>query len=566
MKKLRFIQYGGFLVMLASMMLGACNDKTKEGTYVTDPSIMLYTYMSERDTDLTEFAKIVNLTNFAPMLNAYGNYTIFAPCNAAVLEYYKQHGKKSIEDYTSQADIDTLTTVVKFCILTNKWYTSEFIEGNIADTTLTGDVLTTRFGDGGIQGIMVNDEARIIGRDIEPVQGDETNYRDKSNGVIHKLDKVLTPLFKTVAQTIENDSKLSIFSQALKETGLYDTLNIKYYMVDGVSKKYKATVFAETDSVFKLCGINSYDDLKNKYSSGDPTKKTDGLHKFMAYHIVGGSYFITEFSSGLLKTYNGVTMIEVSELKGVKRFNYNKGKFVTFDIKLSNNVSKNGVSHKIDTLMEVYTPPITDIYWEPYVVPEIIGTYKSASGSGIMNGTFNDGDISSIRWTPGVTLSYNYNTGQRNTYGDYLTIGGSFWVEFTTPLIPAGKYQVWMATKNGSNRAKVQCYWDGKVLGLPNDTRVLASQFKNTKTGQFLSSSPAMTDSVYITPYDLNFYPETSKYPKFTYTKSPVKTADYLRKKIATVTLTTTETHKFKVQTLIPGVFWFDFIWFIPTN
>ena len=128
----------------------------------------------------------------------------------------------------------------------------------------------------------------------------------------------------TVGYTIDSLPQYSIFTAALKLTGLYDSLNV--YQVKEftpprdtrdrnwtelfypVSSRNGFTLFAETDSVLRASGINSLDDLigfsKAAYgqasqwydylrekglavSTGtDYTNKLNTLNMFMAYHIL----------------------------------------------------------------------------------------------------------------------------------------------------------------------------------------------------------------------------------------------------------------------------------------
>lgn len=121
------------------------------------------------------------------------------------------------------------------------------------------------------------------------------------------------------------DAKTRLFSQALQETGLADTLRLywidykcpysgKYYYKPHVwsevawynTQRFRMfTVFAETDDVLAAQGINSLSDLKayakRVYDAvypedagvSDPKDRRNSLNRFVAYHILrhGSTYY-----------------------------------------------------------------------------------------------------------------------------------------------------------------------------------------------------------------------------------------------------------------------------------
>lgn len=106
------------------------------------------------------------------------------------------------------------------------------------DKTLSGDNLTIKAEEGGINAYYINNYARIIVKDQEAI-----------NGTLHKIDKVLNPVIETVWDLINND-RYSIFRDAIKECGLQEKLNQKErYFGETAIRDYK-TVFVVSDSIF----------------------------------------------------------------------------------------------------------------------------------------------------------------------------------------------------------------------------------------------------------------------------------------------------------------------------
>jgi hypothetical protein len=104
------------------------------------------------------------------------------------------------------------------------------------------------------------------------------------NGIIHVIDNVLTPSAYTVAKLLEQSAEYSIFTEALKETGYYDSLN-SATNTDGTQRWI--TLIAETNQALSDSGIVSYAALKAKYcNTGNPKNAADSLHLYVAYHIL----------------------------------------------------------------------------------------------------------------------------------------------------------------------------------------------------------------------------------------------------------------------------------------
>lgn len=154
------------------------------------------------------------------------------------------------------------------------------------------------------QYIIVNDDMPISINDVEKITYEADDQFEAS----------LLP------GRLANDPKTTIFSQALQLTGLADSL--RAYIYDDFDEyrdyfQYKSyvhsevawynknrfkqfTVFAETDSVFAVEGINNLDQLKSyakqvydeaypeDASVSDPTDRRNSLNRFVAYHILKG--------------------------------------------------------------------------------------------------------------------------------------------------------------------------------------------------------------------------------------------------------------------------------------
>jgi len=103
---------------------------------------------------------------------------------------------------------------VKLHLIQDTINTSSFTDGKLPQVTMLGQYLVTGVSNqSGVSSYTVNRQALVLQPNIS-----------LSNGIVHSIDHVLKAATKTVAQTIETNPEFSIFTQALKETGYYDSL------------------------------------------------------------------------------------------------------------------------------------------------------------------------------------------------------------------------------------------------------------------------------------------------------------------------------------------------------
>lgn len=124
-----------------------------------------------------DFSTLVSLLKKAGLVNALkksGNFTVFAPTNKAFAKLDKQ----LVEHLTSRKGLDDLKEILLYHVLPNK-ITSDQITGAATPQTLQGKNLCVYKRNGKVK---IND-GQVINADILA-----------SNGVIHVVDTVLTPL------------------------------------------------------------------------------------------------------------------------------------------------------------------------------------------------------------------------------------------------------------------------------------------------------------------------------------------------------------------------------------
>ena len=311
------------LTILLILALFACTDDIDKSNRYTFTGETVADYMLNRSEKYSHFINLLKRAGLLSLLNTYGQYTLFLPDNEAVEKYIQEQdsiywatkdsdnpvwtGVTSplVEDLSdSMAVVLANTHIVEGC-----FSTSNLGEGSVAQWNFDNHYLGINYVvEGENYYIMINNYSRIMTRD-EYVE----------NGIIHTLDKAINPASFSLPGHIGRYNYFSLFSAALKLTGLGDSL-LKYndnsyvapekYSISGnqlyipedyvsipENKFYRYTAFVETDEVFRKQGIENIDDLvafaEKWYGTedrGNFESPRNALNKFVAYHIIEGEY------------------------------------------------------------------------------------------------------------------------------------------------------------------------------------------------------------------------------------------------------------------------------------
>ncbi|MDA3879349.1 MAG: fasciclin domain-containing protein, partial [Prolixibacteraceae bacterium] len=232
-----------------------------ESTTVTE-DLLIGEYLEEHADTFSVFAKILQETGNMAFLKSYGEYTCFAPTNNAFRDYFA--AKELVGESASNVELlnvvstlndDELTDFVRFYVIKGDTINSElFIDGRMNTPTMYGQYLTynSDFEDGQLVE-RINKTAIIEQKDISLL-----------NGILHSLKLVIEPEKRTIPQYIEEQEGYTIFSEALKQTGLYDELNVNH---SPERDTVWYTFFAVSDEVLATDGINSVEDIGLKYAN-----------------------------------------------------------------------------------------------------------------------------------------------------------------------------------------------------------------------------------------------------------------------------------------------------------
>lgn len=443
------------VIAITILLLAGCGKESF--TERTNYQILIGEFFDQNPDQFSIFNEVFKRSNNLGFINAYGTYTCFAPTNEAFEAYFKSK-QKTIDQLTPAE----LRDLVRYHVIIDTIPTTDFVDGRLVTANMYGQYLTTKtYLENGSAVYKINKYARVISSDNRML-----------NGIVHSVDAVLDPITPTIAEQLEADPKYSIFTEALKATTIFDTLNIRlteddfsfnWEEGDEIKTPRWFTVLAITNDAYANEGITSYDKLKEKYSNtGNPADPLDSLYLHMAYHCLDKALmYVSDFAavtttSGYftmaplevitIKTKNTDVMVNEDEYLG----NIEEG--FAIDRENSDNTANNGVFHSMtgDFFIKVRFP--SPIYWDvtdQFEIKKIPGVYRR-QGATLVNGQLED-----IRWYgENNTIYYNGVAGDYdgNILGDrlhaYIRPEVIKWIEFKTPIIVKGEYKIWICTRN----------------------------------------------------------------------------------------------------------------------
>ena len=303
----------------AAAVLTACNDEDIPDNYYSSTKLTAGAFIEADADQFSDFQRILTRGNYIGMLKTYGTYTLFAPTNDAVRSWLKANGYASVEDLpTAQCDTIARNHIVRTKALFTTDFSISSAPMNMNDTYIELSVDSVATNNNALI-VYVNKHSKIIEKDDSV-----------TNGVVHVVDHLLSATNQFLPGLIEEDPNLTIFYQALKLTGMADSLNryidltyscsddsvskgirVSYGTANGGGSKtppayfperryFKYTAFVETDSIYRANGINNIADLtayaKQVYDESypqdaglyddDPTNRKNPLNRFVSYHLI----------------------------------------------------------------------------------------------------------------------------------------------------------------------------------------------------------------------------------------------------------------------------------------
>jgi len=294
----------GMIALMGIFVLTSCD---KDDNEMTSPDQMTIAGYASSDNNFSILVQALSKANLVSALDGEGNFTVFAPTNAAFTALFSELGVSGISDLSAEA----LTPILLYHVLGQE-KKSNMLEAGYYNTLspAQSSYMSLRVSLTG--GVKINKEATVIAADV-----------DVRNGVIHAIDKVLLP--PTVVDHALANESFSILVQAVVKADLVETLK----------GNGPFTIFAPTNAAFEALfaqlGISGVDALT-----------AEQLAPILKYHVVSGNVRSTDLKSGSVETLNGSFNVAVSPAPSINT----STKIIATDVQGSN-----GVIHVIDKVL-----------------------------------------------------------------------------------------------------------------------------------------------------------------------------------------------------------------------
>ena len=530
------------LCALCAVGFVACSEDDIPDNFYSSTKVTAAGFIKADDAQFSDFRTILTRANYLSMLDTYGTYTVFVPTNDAVSRYLADNGYASVADLSvEQCDTLARTHIVKTQALFTTDIDNSSMPMNMNDRYLELSTDSDVMNNNALI-VYVNKNARIIQKDDSV-----------TNGVVHVVDHMLTASNQFLPDLMEEDPQLTIFCQALRLTGMADSISryldetytcgddsvtkgvkVKYSTAaDGSAnlltayfpeKRYfKYTAFVETDSIFRLHGINDLDDLKayakQVYDESYPEdaglydndwhNRKNPLNRFISYHLINriGLYEDWVVLGAILEKCHIINVADPEDYyetmcpHSIMRFCYASDQLYINRKGLARNAQVRGVRvmKRGENGKDQQQQAVNGIY---HYIDDIL-TYSAQTRNNVLNrrmridGTTLSPDFMNsnarVHW-----MEQNHLTGFKNDYvtdwkmsdetfvgvhseqtswwsyeGNAICVSGIYDVSMKLPPIPfSGTWEIRMGYSLGNDRGAAQVYLNNVPCGVPVDFRL----------------------------------------------------------------------------------------------
>ena len=290
----------------SALFFASCREGLDHDKLYTFTGSLVSDFLEDNSEVFSDFIFILKRSGHWSLMSAYGTYTCFAPTNEAVERFLVAQDSIWRASLLPGAEREIWTGVTSPVLEELSDSMCRVIAGShllgsiVLTTNMEGDVLPEKnFNDRYLTlryDVDENLHSMLFVNGAQILVGDE----EVENGVVHTMGAVLNPSTNTLPTQISDIPFLTIFSDALKVTGLADKME-KYidedYECPGelypVHRYFGYTAFCEPDELFASYGIHNINELyahcKEWYPNAtdpDYTSPDNALWQFMAYHLL----------------------------------------------------------------------------------------------------------------------------------------------------------------------------------------------------------------------------------------------------------------------------------------
>jgi transforming growth factor-beta-induced protein len=259
------------------------------------------------DDNFSILVEALTKAGLVEVMNGPGNFTVFAPTNAAFSALFTQLGVSGIADLSAE----TLTPILLYHVLGTEKKSGDLTAGYYSTLSpAQGNYASMNVSIS--DGVYIDKDTKVTTADIDAI-----------NGVIHVVDKVLLP--PSVVDLALDNSNFSILVEAVVKANLVETL----------SGPGPFTIFAPTNAAFEelftTLGVSGIADLT-----------AEQLTPILLYHVVSGNVRSTSLTAGSVVTLNGSILIALSPSPTIN----GTANIIATDVQATN-----GVVHVIDEVL-----------------------------------------------------------------------------------------------------------------------------------------------------------------------------------------------------------------------
>ncbi|MDF1572549.1 MAG: fasciclin domain-containing protein [Bacteroidales bacterium] len=433
-------------------------------------SMSIYNYIEENDSLYGHFLQILDTSGVGMIISAYNpygaGYTLFLPTNEAMEEFVASSSTYASMDQLL-GDTEYARILAKYHVVNLGIDANDFPFGALPAYTLTEDLLTVNFVLGEDSAYYnINNQAPVI----------STNH-ELSNGFVHVISKVLSPITYTSYDWIAADPAYSIFTEAAEATGFDQVLNLN---LKEDSSATAITLLVEPDTVYNKKGIYTFQDLVDtlQITNQDYASPDNKLYQYVGYHILAANVFLDDFLD-IATNFTTYSNFPVNVNGRGLDIIINRGKqvfdtiingsdttiidFIGFNYDASNVITQSGAIHIIDRVMMLQKPSRATVTFEFYEEP-LFSEFRKEPGEYTVD---NPDALRVITWTgPKLVFVESADEEHRAWGKDYLLLNGDFSITYQLPKIVQGAYTVYLRTHAYNERnALVELFIDGKKVG-----------------------------------------------------------------------------------------------------
>lgn len=306
-----------FAALCFGVMLLSCDSNT-------DPIEMPKSAyeLASADSDLSSLKAAIDKAGLATTLNGAGNFTVFAPSNAAFSQFLTANGFSSLNDVPNAL----LKEVLLNHVLATKVMAAQITTGYVS-TLAKGGASATRNLSMYLNisnGVKINGISTVTAADIMA-----------SNGVVHKVDKVIG--LPTIVTHAAANPEFSSLVAALTRPDMPNFVSI----LSGTTIS-PFTVFAPTNAAFG--SLLSELGLANLAAVPQET-----LENVLKYHVVAGANVAsTDLTNNMVVTtfQGGTFTITTTGGAKIKDANNRTSNIILTDVQCSN-----GIIHAVDKVL-----------------------------------------------------------------------------------------------------------------------------------------------------------------------------------------------------------------------